>query len=228
MNDQSQHIRPDLRPDVKAIRTHLERLFGGFLDGHHNGMVEIGWTANKPTKDGRYPLCNGRLFGTDELDEAAEEAARLSAISMQCLYVGAALRRKDVKPGKGGRCSGDDFEAAPLRLCRSRRRGLVREGRGDLWRLSADLHRDDRGRTHTSGRSCGGGSPSRSPIPSSTKPSFAAWRSPSVATCSCTIATGSCDSAAPSPGRSNPAGRKPNSCATIGSRGRRPPTISRN
>ena len=102
MNDQSQlsqHVHPELRPSKKLILLHLEHLFGGDLDGKHEGMIELAWTTTKATKDGRYPVKFGMLFGTDQLDELADKALELNATPMCNVYVGAAPRRPDTKPG---------------------------------------------------------------------------------------------------------------------------------
>ncbi len=51
-------------PNAAAMRAHLEHLFGGYLDGYHDGLIELAWTATRPGKDGRnrcaMPGCSGR------------------------------------------------------------------------------------------------------------------------------------------------------------------------
>jgi AAA domain len=58
-------------------------------------------------RDGR--LCHADLFGTDQLEDLVERAARENRIPGQNVYVGQALRRPDIAPF--GRCSDDDFFA---------------------------------------------------------------------------------------------------------------------
>lgn len=86
------------RPDIEAMRQHVEHLFGGFLDGCHEGKVELAWTDVTPDMSGRYRLAHARLFGTDELDDLIAEAARLNATPMCNVYIGAALRHPDTPP----------------------------------------------------------------------------------------------------------------------------------
>ena len=72
------------------MQQHLEHLFGGFLDGCHDGLVEIAFTDYADHK-----LKHARLFGTDELEEAAHFAFTQNSISGQNVYVGAALRKPE-------------------------------------------------------------------------------------------------------------------------------------
>lgn len=88
---------------------HLEHLFGGDLGGCHDGLIEIAWTHPVPGKSGKHELNHARLFGTDEIEEAVEEAVRQNSIPGQNVYVGAALR----KPTSAGRCYDADFLAMP-------------------------------------------------------------------------------------------------------------------
>lgn len=95
-------VTPILQPDLDAMRSHIEHLFGGFLDGCQDGLIELAWTDSKPDADGRHRLKNARLFGTDSLDELIEEAGRLNAVPMTNVYIGAALRHPDTPPfGRG-------------------------------------------------------------------------------------------------------------------------------
>lgn len=86
------------QPDISAMTQHVEHLFGGFLDGYHEGKIELAWTDNKPDEAGRYRLKNAAWFGTDQLDELVTEAARLNAIPYTNVYIGAALRNPDTAP----------------------------------------------------------------------------------------------------------------------------------
>jgi RecA-family ATPase len=90
-------VQSILTPDTVAMRAHLEHLFGGYLDGCHEGLVELAWTDTKPI-DGKYALRHARLFGTDRLDELVDEAARLNSQTMCNVYIGAALRKPDTAP----------------------------------------------------------------------------------------------------------------------------------
>ncbi len=85
-------------PDTAAMLAHVEHLFGGYLDGCHEGLVELAWTDTNADASGRYRLNHARLFGTDKLDELVEEAARLNAQQNCNVYVGAALRHPDTAP----------------------------------------------------------------------------------------------------------------------------------
>jgi hypothetical protein len=95
-------VQPLFQPDTKAMTQHVEHLFGGYLDGCHDGLIELSWTDTTPDEGGRYRLRHARMFGTDSLDELVEEAARLNAQAMCNVYIGAALRHPDTAPfGRG-------------------------------------------------------------------------------------------------------------------------------
>jgi hypothetical protein len=95
-------VQPLFQPDTTAMMQHVEHLFGGYLDGCHDGLIELSWTDTKPDAAGRYRLAHARMFGTDKLDELVEEAARLNAQAMCNVYIGAALRHPDTAPfGRG-------------------------------------------------------------------------------------------------------------------------------
>jgi hypothetical protein len=91
-------VQPIFTPDVSAMRLHVEHLFGGYLDGCHEGLIELSWTDTRPDQAGRYRLANAKLFGTDKLDELVDEASRLNATPMCNVYIGAALRHPDTAP----------------------------------------------------------------------------------------------------------------------------------
>lgn len=80
------------------MTAHVDHLFGGYLDGCHDGLIELAWTDTRPDDAGRYRLKNAKLFGTDQLDELVAEAARLNATPMCNVYIGAALRHPDTAP----------------------------------------------------------------------------------------------------------------------------------
>jgi hypothetical protein len=97
-------ISANLVPDPVQMRRHLGHLFEGWLDGCHEGRVELAWTD---ARDGK--LSRAELFGTDELDEVVERAVRENQVPGQNVYIGQALRRPDVV--RSGRCGDDDFFA---------------------------------------------------------------------------------------------------------------------
>lgn len=100
------NVQPLIEPCPEAMRLHLEHLFGGFLDGCHDGLIEIAYTDAQDHK-----LRHARLFGTDEIDEAAEFAAQQNKIPQQNVYVGAALRKADALRDK--RASDTDILCLP-------------------------------------------------------------------------------------------------------------------
>lgn len=91
-------VTPMFEPDIDAMRQHVEHLFGGYLDGCHDGKIELSWTDTSPDTAGRYRLKNAKLFGTDQLDDLVQEAAQKNAIPMCNVYIGAALRHPDAPP----------------------------------------------------------------------------------------------------------------------------------
>jgi AAA domain len=100
----SDNVHPIVEPDAGQMLRHVQHLFGGDLDGCHEGKIELAWTDGR---DGR--LRHADLFGTDQLEELVERAARENRIPGQNVYVGQALRKPDIAPF--GRCSDDDFFA---------------------------------------------------------------------------------------------------------------------
>jgi hypothetical protein len=103
------NIHPLPVPNASAMAEHLEHLFGGYLDGFHEGLIELSWTDHVPNSDGRYPLRHAELFGTDRLDELVEKAVKLNTTPQCNVYVGAALRRPETPPF--GRASDNDVWA---------------------------------------------------------------------------------------------------------------------
>jgi AAA domain len=98
-----------LVPNAEAMRLQLEHLFGGDLDGHHNGLIELAWTDTFPGKDGKYKLRHALMFGTDQFDELIEEAVRRNSVAYCNVYIGAALRKPETPPF--GRASDSDVLA---------------------------------------------------------------------------------------------------------------------
>jgi AAA domain len=100
----SDNVHPIVEPDAGQMLRHVQHLFGGDLDGCHEGKIELAWTDGR---DGR--LRHADLFGTDQLEDLVERAVRENRIPGQNVYVGQALRKPDIAPS--GRCSDDDFFA---------------------------------------------------------------------------------------------------------------------
>jgi AAA domain/RepB DNA-primase from phage plasmid len=99
-------VQPILRPKADLMLAHVDHLFGGYLDGYQDGLIELAWTDTVPDQDGKYRLRHARLFGTDQLYELVEEAARLNSQPMCNVYIGAALRKPETAPFE--RASDDD------------------------------------------------------------------------------------------------------------------------
>jgi hypothetical protein len=93
-----------LEPDAAMMRQHVGHLFEGWLDGCHEGRIELAWTDGR---DGK--LRHAAIFGTDELDELVERALAENRKPGQNVYIGQALRHPDIAPF--GRCKDDDFLA---------------------------------------------------------------------------------------------------------------------
>ena len=98
------NVQPMIEPDAGQMLRHVEHLFGGDLDGCHNGKIELAWTD---TDDGH--LRHAAIYGTDELEELVERAVKENRIPGQNVYIGQALRRDDIPPF--GRCNDKDFLA---------------------------------------------------------------------------------------------------------------------
>jgi hypothetical protein len=86
-----------MQPDQTAMTQHLEHLFGGFLDGCHDGMIELAWTN---AGDGK--LRHAEMFGTDDIEKIVARAAELNSVQGQNVYIGAALRKPGTFPGARG------------------------------------------------------------------------------------------------------------------------------
>lgn len=100
-------VQPIIQPDSNLMLAHVEHLFGGFLDGYQDGLIELAWTDTKlNSKTGKYDLRHGRLYGTDKLDELVAEAVRLNSQPMCNVYIGAWLRKPSTAPF--GRSSDSD------------------------------------------------------------------------------------------------------------------------
>ena len=92
-------VQPMLEPDTELMLAHVEHLFGGFLDGYQDGLIELAWTNSKPNpKTGKYDLAFAHLYGTDQFDDLVKEAARLNSTPMCNVYIGAWLRKPGTAP----------------------------------------------------------------------------------------------------------------------------------
>jgi hypothetical protein len=85
-------LHTDLEPDAQQMRDHLEHLFGGFLDGCQDGLIEITYCDDESGRPKK-----AKHFGTDEMDEAAAFAFEQNKKKNVNIYVGAALRRPNIK-----------------------------------------------------------------------------------------------------------------------------------
>jgi hypothetical protein len=93
-----------MEPDPAMMRRHAGHLFEGWLDGCHDGRIELAWTD---ASDGR--LRHAAIFGTDQLDELADRALAENRRPGQNVYIGQALRKPDIAPFGRGR--DDEFFA---------------------------------------------------------------------------------------------------------------------
>jgi hypothetical protein len=84
-------VQPMIEPDRDQMLRHVEHLFGGYLDGCHEGKIELAWCDGK---DGK--LRHAAIFGTDELDELVERAVQANRLPGQNVYIGQALRKPDI------------------------------------------------------------------------------------------------------------------------------------
>lgn len=98
------NVQPMIEPDAEQMRRHVAHLFEGFLDGCHEGRIELAWTDGA---DGR--LRHAAIFATDELDQLIARAVAENRRPKQNVYIGQALRNPDIPPF--GRCKDEDFFA---------------------------------------------------------------------------------------------------------------------
>jgi hypothetical protein len=101
---QTSNVQPMIEPDAEQMRRHVAHLFEGFLDGCHEGRIELAWTDGA---DGR--LRHAAIFGTDELDQLVAHAVTENRKPGQNVYIGQALRKPGIPPF--GRCKDEDFFA---------------------------------------------------------------------------------------------------------------------
>ncbi len=81
-----------LRPNIEAIRQHLEWVVEPARGAYDDGLIEIAWTAFSETA-GR-DVWRARLFGLDELEAAADFGVRKNAEGVN-VYLGATLSLPD-------------------------------------------------------------------------------------------------------------------------------------
>jgi hypothetical protein len=101
---ETSNVQPMIEPDAEQMRRHVAHLFEGFLDGCHEGRIELAWTDGR---DGR--LRHAAIFGTDELDQLVARAVAENRKPGQNVYIGQALRKPGIPPF--GRCKDEDFYA---------------------------------------------------------------------------------------------------------------------
>lgn len=89
------NIQPAFRFSKDCARRHLEHLFGGDLDGRHDGWIELRMLG---PRNGADAPVRHFYFGTDELDELVDKAAEINAQAGWSAYIGAALREPDMVP----------------------------------------------------------------------------------------------------------------------------------
>jgi len=109
MTEHAENVQTLFEPNTAAMREHLEHLFGGYLDGNQDGLIELAWTDAQPNAEGRYPLRHASMFGTDQIDSLIAKASTLNRQHNCNVYVGAALRKPGTFPG--GRASAADVLA---------------------------------------------------------------------------------------------------------------------
>lgn len=97
-------LPPTRRPNVKAIRAHIEWLIEPARGAYDDALIEIAYDD----VEGGSPRA-AKLFGLDELDEAVAYAFKTN-LERKNLYIGAGLRLPDTK--RFGRCSEADFYVA--------------------------------------------------------------------------------------------------------------------
>jgi hypothetical protein len=93
-----------LEPNADGMLGLLEHLFGGDLDGCHDGLVELAWNGPDDAD-----LTKATLYGTDQLEELVNQAAELNAVPGQNVYFGAALRLPGAS--RSARTTDNDFFA---------------------------------------------------------------------------------------------------------------------
>lgn len=96
--------QPIFAPNAETMREHVEHLFGGYLAGCQEGLIELAWTDATT-----HALRHASLYATDDIDALVARAVIVNAVSGCNVYIGAALRRPETAPF--GRASDSDFFA---------------------------------------------------------------------------------------------------------------------
>ena len=95
---------PPLAPDAEQMLRHLDHLFGGFLDGCHEGRIEL---AYGNAGDGQ--IVHANTYGTDQFEAIVDQAVEINRTPGRNVYIGQALRKPETPPF--GRCGDQDFFA---------------------------------------------------------------------------------------------------------------------
>jgi hypothetical protein len=101
-----------LTPSRDAMRQFLNHLFGGYLDGLHDGLIEISHVENQGDKP--IERWRSKLFGTDEIEDAVDFASAMNAQRYN-VYVAPALRHPDADRNK--RASKDQVMGTVVLWC---------------------------------------------------------------------------------------------------------------
>ncbi len=109
--------QPLLAPNSVDMRAHIEHVFSGFLDGHHDGRIELAWTDAKPDAGGRYALRHGETYALDDdsIDLLIARAVEVNSKPRANVYIGGTLRRPEIAPF--GRCSDEEYYATSAVYC---------------------------------------------------------------------------------------------------------------
>jgi hypothetical protein len=99
-----------MRPDPDAMMQHLDHMFGGYLDGYQDGLIELAWTNPVADETERYRLRHAQLFTVDQFDEIIAKAVEVNSRPRTNVYIGASLKLPDTAPF--GRTVDADFYVA--------------------------------------------------------------------------------------------------------------------
>ena len=83
-----------IAPNLPHILAHLEAVAAPYIGEYDDGLIELAYTA-----PGEFAPNRAKLFGLDQLQEAAEFAASQNAAGCN-FYIGAALRSPEADPNK--------------------------------------------------------------------------------------------------------------------------------
>lgn len=88
-------VQPIIEPDASMMLAHVEHVFGGWLDGYQDGLIELAWTDAIPDQSGRHRLNHAEMFETDRFDDLVAKAVSLNSTPGVNVYIGAWLRLPD-------------------------------------------------------------------------------------------------------------------------------------